>query len=68
MSYIGYFKATVENFHKLNKFTPKIKAELKEAIRQFEYSKWVGDFEKENKDELKYLEQEFKKIYDVAYN
>ena len=68
MSHLGYFKSIINNWHKINKITPKVKKEMKEAIKQFEYSKWVGDFDNEDKNEIKMLEYEFKKMYEIAYS
>lgn len=67
MSFLGFFKATIENWNKLEKKTPiKIK-EMKEALRQYEWSKWCDDFINEDEQEVKYVERQMKKIYKELY-
>ena len=67
MSHLGYFKAGVENWYKLDKRLPIRIKEMKEIIRQFNYSKWCGDFDNEDISEIKQIEQEIHKIYKELY-
>lgn len=67
MSCLGFFKATIENWHKLEKRLPTRTKEMKEALRQYELSKWCGDFEGENEEDIKYIDEEMKKIYKELY-
>lgn len=67
MSFLGFFKATIYNWDKLQKKTPKCVKEMKEAIRQYEYSKWCGDFDNEDEKEIKKIEYEIKRIYKEVY-
>ena len=45
MSFIGYFKAAIDNYFKTEKKTPKIKMEAKGLIEQFRISKLYNEFE-----------------------
>ena len=67
MSHLGFFKATIENWYKLDKKLPTRVKEMKEAIRQYNYSKWCGDFDNEDINEVKQIEQEMNKIYKELY-
>ena len=67
MSELGYFIAGIKNWYKLDKKLPTRVEEMKEAIRQYNYSKWCGDFDNEDINEVKLIEQEMNKIYKELY-
>lgn len=67
MSFLKFFQSTVDNWYKADKKTPKIKKEMKEALKQYNWSKWCDDFEGENIEELKKLEIDMKNIYNEVY-
>ena len=66
MSYIGYFKAAIDNYFKSKKKTPKIKKEARELIIQFNISEKYEEFE--DIEEYKIMKDQIKQIYDEVYN
>lgn len=66
MSIDGYFKAAIENYFRAEKKTPKIKANAKELINQFNISEKYEEFE--NIEEYKIMKAQIKQIYNEVYN
>jgi len=66
MSFVGYFKAAINNYFKASKKTPKVKKEAKELINQFRISESYSEFE--NLEEYKIMKAQIKQIYDEVYN
>ena len=44
MSVLGFFKSTIDNWYNLKKKTPAAIKEMKNIIRQYEWSKFADDF------------------------
>lgn len=66
MSYIGYFKAAIDNYYKTKNKTPKVKKEAKELIEQFRISELYEEFE--DIEEYKRMKVLIKEIYEQVYN
>ena len=66
MSYIGYFKAAINNYYKTKNKTPKVKKEAKELIEQFRISELYEEFE--DVEEYKRMKILIKEIYEQVYN
>ena len=67
MSFLGFFKSTIDNWYNLKKKTPAAIKEMKNIIRQYEWSKFADDFINEDEIEVKELDVQIKKIYKEIY-
>ena len=66
MSFIGYFKAGINNYFNAEKKTPKVKLEAKNLIQQFRISEQYEEFE--DLEEYKMMKIQINKIYNEVYN